>query len=60
MIGPLDITVFTTSVASTAINTEQKARQKWHFLLLISITEYFTKSLVDPQHDNAAYSPTVF
>ena len=45
MIGPFEMTVLTTSVARTATKTEQNAKQKWHFLLLMSRTECFTKNL---------------
>ena len=51
MMGPLEIKVLTTNVASTVTKTEQNARQKWHFLLFMSIQECFTKSLDDPQHE---------
>ena len=44
MIGPFAITVLTTKVDSTTTNTEQKARQKWHLRLIISLTECLMKN----------------
>ena len=49
MIGPLDVTVFTTSVDRTTMNTEQKARQKWHLCRFKSLQECFMKKRRDWQ-----------
>ena len=54
MIGPYAITVFTTKVASTVIKTEQYARQKWHFLLLMSLNACLMKNLKDSKHESDA------
>ena len=57
MMGPLEIKVLTTRVASTVTKTEQNARQKWHFLLCMSIQECLINSLDDPRHES---EPSLF
>lgn len=44
MIGPLETMVSITNENRITINTEQKAKQKWHFLLLKSLYECLVKN----------------
>lgn len=48
--GPLLTNDVTTRVASTIVNTEQNARQKWNLCLNRSLHWYLAKNLVAAQH----------